>query len=72
MIQAGCPQGGVVLDPFVGSGTTLAVAETFGCSGIGIDICGDYLELSKQRILQSRNSRDTEQDTPNGDSIVRN
>lgn len=37
-IQAGCPEGGVVMDPFVGSGTTLRVASELGRSAIGIDL----------------------------------
>ena len=50
MILAGCPPGGTVLDLFLGSGTTLVVAEELGCMGIGIDLNSDYLEMAKQRI----------------------
>lgn len=37
-IEAGCPEGGVVLDPFVGSGTTMKVAGALGRAAIGIDL----------------------------------
>ena len=49
-ILAGCPQDGVVLDPFVGSGTTLAVAQRIGRKGIGTDISTEYLQLAEKRI----------------------
>ena len=49
-ILAGCPQDGVVLDPFVGSGTTLAVAQRLGRKGIGTDISTEYLQLAEKRI----------------------
>jgi len=57
IIRAGCPSGGVVLDPFAGSGTTLAVAEEEGCLGIGIDLREDYLEMAAQRVLAARAER---------------
>jgi DNA modification methylase len=49
-ILAGCPQDGVVLDPFVGSGTTMAVAQRLGRKGIGTDISKEYLQLAEKRI----------------------
>lgn len=51
-ILAGCPQDGVVLDPFAGSGTTLYVARDQGCKSIGIELNGDYCELVKRRLQQ--------------------
>lgn len=42
-ILAGCPEGGVVLDPFVGSGTVPYVATRFGRKAIGIDLNESYL-----------------------------
>ena len=45
--------GGVVLDPFSGSGTTGLAALKAGCRYVGIDINPDYLELSlKTRLAQ--------------------
>lgn len=51
-IQAGCPSGGVVLDPFAGSGTTLQVARASGCDGIGIELNSEYCQLIKKRLRQ--------------------
>ena len=39
-----------VLDPFAGSGTTLAVARRLGRRGIGIELSADYVELARDRI----------------------
>jgi site-specific DNA-methyltransferase (adenine-specific) len=45
-----CPPGGTALDPFSGSGTTVAVAERLGRQGIGLDIRASQAELSKRRV----------------------
>lgn len=42
-----------VLDPFAGSGTTLAVAASLGLDGIGIELNPDYVELARKRISES-------------------
>lgn len=42
--------GGVVCDPFVGSGTTAAVAEQHGYRCIGIDINESYLQTARERV----------------------
>ncbi len=39
-----------VLDPFVGSGTTVQVARALGRRGIGIDLSLEYLQLARQRL----------------------
>lgn len=44
------PPGGVVLDPFMGSGSTLKAAELEGFSGIGIELDPAYIEIAKRRI----------------------
>ena len=49
-IMEGCPLGGVVLDPFVGSGTTMAVAQRLGRRGIGTDLNEEYLALAAKRL----------------------
>jgi DNA modification methylase len=45
---------GTVLDPFAGSGTTLAVAAELGRSGIGCELNPEYIELANQRIAKSK------------------
>ena len=53
LIMAGCPPGGTVLDPFVGSGTTMVVAIELGRRGIGIDINAEYLAIARENILRA-------------------
>jgi len=45
--------GDTVLDPFVGSGTTLAASLIAGRKGIGCDINSDYFEIAKQRLKET-------------------
>lgn len=45
-VKAGCKPGGVVLDPFSGSGTTGVVALRNGLGYVGIDLNAEYLEMS--------------------------
>ena len=49
-ILAGCPSGGVVLDPFTGSGTTGAVAVRHGRRFIGCELNPEYVTLATVRI----------------------
>jgi len=49
-VKAGCPEGGVVLDPFAGSGTTLVVASKLNRSAIGIELNPDYVSIIEERL----------------------
>jgi len=49
-IKAGCPVGGIVLDPFIGSGTTAVVAIKQNKKYIGIELNPKYIELAQKRI----------------------
>ena len=49
-ILAGCPEGGIVLDPFFGSGTTGVVATNLNRKYIGIELNPEYAKLAKERI----------------------
>lgn len=51
-ILAGAPAGGVVLDPFFGSGTTGQVAQALGRKYIGIELNADYKALQDERLRQ--------------------
>jgi DNA modification methylase len=47
---------GTVLDPFAGSGTTLAVAAEQGRNAIGCELNAEYIALAKKRIREARES----------------
>ncbi|MFN7453287.1 MAG: DNA-methyltransferase [Pseudobdellovibrionaceae bacterium] len=49
-VLAGCPEGGVVLDPFFGAGTTGLVAIKNNRKYIGIELNKEYIEIAKRRI----------------------
>lgn len=49
-VLAGCPEGGTVLDPFGGAGTTGLVAEQNNRDSILIELNADYIEIAKERL----------------------
>lgn len=49
-ILAGCPEGGVVLDPFFGSGTVGVVAIRHNRKYIGVELNPEYVEIAKKRL----------------------
>jgi len=55
-ILAGSPVGGMVLDPFAGSGTTGIVAENNGRNSIMIELNPEYIEIMKKRIDKETNT----------------
>ncbi len=52
LVALGCPEDGVVLDPFLGSGTTAQVARRLGRRSIGIELNPEYAELAARRLQQ--------------------
>lgn len=52
-VLAGCPKGGVVLDPFFGSGTTGLVALTNGRRFMGIELNKEYCQMAARRLAES-------------------
>jgi site-specific DNA-methyltransferase (adenine-specific) len=55
MVLAGCPEGGIVLDPFAGTGTTIVTAMALDRKGIGFDASPMYAnEISEARITQAK------------------
>jgi hypothetical protein len=53
-IRSYCPPGGTTLDPFCGSGTTVAVARNLGRNGLGLDIRQEQVELAARRVADPR------------------
>ena len=53
-IKAGCPKGGIVLDPFFGAGTTGVVAKQQGKNYIGIELNPDYIKIAEKRIKNTQ------------------
>lgn len=49
-VLAGCPKGGTVLDPFMGSGTTGVVSINEGRNFVGIELNPEYVKMAKARI----------------------
>lgn len=49
-VLATCPPGGVLLDPFCGTGTALKVARDLGRRAVGIDISRDYVAQARRRL----------------------
>jgi len=69
IIKAGCPKGGIVLDPFAGSGTSLRVARRLGRSFIGVEINPEYVELCLKRVKADRYRKPPEGVNPLSDYI---
>lgn len=53
-VLAGCPAGGIVLDPYMGSGTTAVVAERHGRRWLGIELNAQYAAAATARIAAER------------------
>lgn len=51
-IKAGCPEGGTVLDPFMGSGTTAVVSRKLNRNYVGFEVNPGYVSLAERRIEQ--------------------
>jgi DNA modification methylase len=56
MVRSFCPPGGVVLDPFCGSGTVGAVCIKTGRKFVGMDVRQSQIDLTRRRILQAEKS----------------
>jgi DNA modification methylase len=50
MILAGCPEGGIVLDMFMGAGTTALVARSLGRNFIGSELNPEYVAMANRRL----------------------
>ena len=54
-ILAGCPAGGIALDPFMGSGTTAVVAIRNERDFIGFELSPEYCEIAAERVTAAQN-----------------
>lgn len=55
-IKSGCPKGGIVLDPFMGSGTTAAAARELGRNFLGFEINPEYIKIANSREVLKNGS----------------
>jgi len=51
-IKAGCPEGGIVLDPFMGAGTTGVVARKLNRNFIGFELNEEYIKIAEKRLYE--------------------
>ena len=61
-VDNSCPDGGTVLDPFLGSGTTLVAAELLGRRGIGIEISEEYFDIACRRVEEAVKKRQAQEE----------
>lgn len=52
MIKAGCPENGLVIDPFFGSGTTGIYARKVNRNFVGIELNPEYVEIANKRLFK--------------------
>lgn len=63
-IKASCPKGGIVFDPFLGSGTTALAARNLGNDYLGIELNPKYIEIAKQRLEDGEKLKTVETKIP--------
>ena len=63
-ILAGSEKGDIVLDPFMGSGTTAAVAKALGRNYIGCELNENYASLIEKRINDYQPVQEVAQEPP--------
>lgn len=49
-IKAGCPENGIVLDPFMGAGTTALVSAKLNRKYIGFELNAEYIKIAEKRL----------------------
>jgi hypothetical protein len=63
-VLIGCPEGGLVLDPFAGSGTTGAVAIAHGRRFVGIELNPTYADMARERCEAARHDHPPQEGMP--------
>lgn len=61
-ILAGCPENGIILDPFMGSGTTAVAAKRLNRGFIGIELNSEYVRMAKRRISGLEERKDKKEE----------
>ena len=56
IIKAGCPKNGIVLDCFMGAGTTALVALKLNRNYVGIELNPDYIKIAEERLRPYKNT----------------
>lgn len=69
-VLAGCPENGLVLDPFNGAGTTGVVATRLGRNYLGIELNPGYIEMAERRIQKAIDTRPAAASTTLFDPIM--
>jgi site-specific DNA-methyltransferase (adenine-specific) len=69
LVRLVTPPGGIVLEPFAGSGTTLAAAILEGFDAIGFELTADYLPIIEGRIAWAQQERTKAHDSLFGDAV---
>lgn len=59
-----CEQGGRILDPFAGAGTTVLAAVQEGCEAVGIEVTNAYYELGTERLKNALQPTETAELNP--------
>ncbi len=57
LIKCGCPVGGLVYDPFFGSGTVGVAAEKLNRRWMGSELNSEYIEIARKRLEPYKNTR---------------
>ena len=63
-VECFCPPGGLVCDPYSGSGTTAVAAQSSGRNYLGIDISEEYTEIARERLATEFIARPAERKLP--------
>ncbi len=57
ILKCSCPHGGIVLDPFMGAGTTAIAAERLGLEWVGIELSAESIQVARKRLERYMNKK---------------
>ena len=69
MIDAGCPEGGVVMDPFGGIGQSAIGACELNRDFVIIELCEEYADIARTRVYNAQSKRDFKRNADNLDDL---